>query len=584
MIKEVYLIFKTHLDIGFTDLAQNVVKNYLDNFIPNAIKRGYELRGTDTPYVWSVGSWILNEALKADKDGTVECAIRDNLIAWHGMPYTSFTESMSAELMDYALSISANLDARFGKTTIAAKMSDVPGHTKALIKPFCKHGIKFLHLGINEAYPLPDVPPVFRWRNGNDEIIVMYQVGYGKEMAFDDFAIAFGFTIDNTGPQSVEEIQAIYADLHARYPDAVIYPATLNDAAKALESIRETLPIVTAEIGDKWIQNVGTDPKKVSIYKELLRHIEKNGIQADISDSLLVIPEHTWGADMKTFFPNYVDYSVEELAKLKDNPHRKLFEQSWQEKRDCLDKAQKALGTNYRYEVIRPDLEDFQQTPLTDMPFEVSWQLFDRNDYMRFLRTCLIPGQDDEWWARTWVIMDNIKFALPKYTGAIYPAHPVEAYKKDGETVIRLLFDEQIAKEQGLPELFAILIDGMIEIRWFNQKENRLPQAYWIKLKGFEEDWEIRKIGQWLSTEAIGNPFLMASDYGVRNKEYEIEAVDSLLVAPCGRRMLDYEKGPHQQDLYFNLYNNTWGCNHPMWYGEDSRFRFKIHPRGKTNK
>ena len=38
MIKEVYLIFKTHLDIGFTNSASTVVKRYLEEFIPNAIK------------------------------------------------------------------------------------------------------------------------------------------------------------------------------------------------------------------------------------------------------------------------------------------------------------------------------------------------------------------------------------------------------------------------------------------------------------------------------------------------------------------------------------------------------------------
>lgn len=102
-----------------------------------------------------------------------------------------------------------------------------------------------------------------------------------------------------------------------------------------------------------------------------------------------------------------------------------------------------------------------------------------------------------------------------------------------------------------------------------------------VQFQRFEEDWEIRKIGQWMGTEAIGNPYLMASDYGVRNKDYEIEDVDAMLIAPCGRHMLDFGEHPYVQDLYFNLYNNIWGCNHPMWYGEDSRFRFKIRSRKK---
>jgi hypothetical protein len=26
--------------------------------------------------------------------------------------------------------------------------------------------------------------------------------------------------------------------------------------------------------------------------------------------------------------------------------------------------------------------------------------------------------------------------------------------------------------------------------------------------------------------------------------------------------------------MHFNLYNNVWGTNFPMWYEDDARFRF----------
>ena len=84
MVKEVYLIFNTHLDIGYTDYAENVINNYLENYIPNAIKVGYELKGSDTPFVWSVGSWLIYEALKRGID--IEPAIKDGIITWHGLP------------------------------------------------------------------------------------------------------------------------------------------------------------------------------------------------------------------------------------------------------------------------------------------------------------------------------------------------------------------------------------------------------------------------------------------------------------------------------------------------------------------
>ncbi len=36
-VKKVHVIFKTHLDIGFTDLAANVVDKYMYTFIPQAL-------------------------------------------------------------------------------------------------------------------------------------------------------------------------------------------------------------------------------------------------------------------------------------------------------------------------------------------------------------------------------------------------------------------------------------------------------------------------------------------------------------------------------------------------------------------
>ena len=126
-MKKVFVIFKTHLDIGFTDYSENVVEKYLQFYIPNAIKVGYELKNSDTPFVWTVGSWLIWEALKKDRDGIVEKAIKDGILTWHALPFTTHTELMNKELFQYGLDISQKLDKKIGKKTIAAKMTDVPG-------------------------------------------------------------------------------------------------------------------------------------------------------------------------------------------------------------------------------------------------------------------------------------------------------------------------------------------------------------------------------------------------------------------------------------------------------------------------
>ncbi len=43
-IDTIYVIFKTHLDIGFTDFARNVVDQYRNRFIPQALETARVLR------------------------------------------------------------------------------------------------------------------------------------------------------------------------------------------------------------------------------------------------------------------------------------------------------------------------------------------------------------------------------------------------------------------------------------------------------------------------------------------------------------------------------------------------------------
>ena len=223
--REVLMIFKTHLDVGFTDLSRNIMDKYMNTYIPNAIKVGYELKGTSTPFVWTVGSFLIWEALKNDADGRVDRAIRDGILTWHALPFTTHTELMNEELFRMGLSLSGKLDARYCKKTIGAKMTDVPGHTIGMVPLMQQSGITMLHIGVNTATPVPPVPPAFRWKCGESEITVLYQSDYGSAMEFDDFVIYFAHTNDNLGPQSKEQIIEIYNEVQKLYPGCALKAA-----------------------------------------------------------------------------------------------------------------------------------------------------------------------------------------------------------------------------------------------------------------------------------------------------------------------------------------------------------------------
>ena len=195
-IKKVLIIFKTHLDIGFTDFAANVKKKYFEEFIPNAVKVSEELDkiGGEAQFKWTTGSWLIYEYLKnvdgEARDRLVK-AIGNSGICWHGLPFTTHTELMSRELFEYGLSLSQRLDSEFDKKTIAAKMTDVPGHTKAIIPLLKKAGIEMLHIGVNPASAVPDVPQIFRWQADSGEMInVIYSGDYGELTTLGDTGTA----------------------------------------------------------------------------------------------------------------------------------------------------------------------------------------------------------------------------------------------------------------------------------------------------------------------------------------------------------------------------------------------------------
>jgi len=65
--------------------------------------------------------------------------------------------------------------------------------------------------------------------------------------------------------------------------------------------------------------------------------------------------------------------------------------------------------------------------------------------------------------------------------------------------------------------------------------------------------------------------------WAVKNADTVIETVDAPLAAPFGRNLLQWNNPTEKQELYFNLYNNVWNTNFPMWFSDDAKFRFTVH-------
>jgi hypothetical protein len=369
-VKRVLVMFKCHLDVGFTDTQAKVMRKYFDVYYPAAIERARAVRvdaGADW-YTWTTGSWLLYEYLEQANDEDrkrMERAIADGDIAWHALPFSWQTEFLDRSMIAGALGFSKSLDQRFGRTTTGAKMTDVPGHTLGLIAPLAENGVKFLHIGVNSASTPPDVPKLFTWKDSTGAtLIVMYQhKGYGGvvQVPGSDLAIAVEMADDNAGPHSIEEIHKIYSRLRQQFPGAKITASNMSDIANAVHAYRNELPVVTDEIGDTWIYGVPSDPVKVARYREVSR-LRQEWIAdgklkiADATDLAFLrrfslCAEHTWGTDTKT----YLDHDHYKPKDLEDSLERSGYQKmatSWAEKRRNIDEALATLPEAMRTETV----------------------------------------------------------------------------------------------------------------------------------------------------------------------------------------------------------------------------------------
>lgn len=394
-MKKVFVVSKTHLDLGFTDYAENIRQRYINDFIPGAISLAEKVNTPEEKnFVWTTGSWIIKEALENGADeqkANLEKAIREGNIVPHALPFTTHTELLDDDTLDYGLSIVEKLDELRGRKTVAAKMTDVPGHTRSLVKVLHKHGIKLLHIGVNGASSVPEVPECFLWKSGDSEVVVVYSGDYGGAFKSDiiDEVLYFDHTLDNHGAPPPEKTMAKINGIREEFPGYEVEAGTLDDFAEAIWEKRNELPVLENEIGDTWIHGSAADPFKSASLRELMVLKEKwltNGSMErgseeyiNFSDNLLCVAEHTCGVDMKIFFADYEHYLKKDFKKARakdkvkirhifaDFPQNfiiwagrtfgnnkpgsyKAIEKSWAEQRGYIFAAVKALNDAHREE------------------------------------------------------------------------------------------------------------------------------------------------------------------------------------------------------------------------------------------
>ncbi|MHB1108966.1 MAG: DUF5054 domain-containing protein [Devosia sp.] len=634
--KVIHLVFKTHLDIGFTDHAEKVRAQYHQRFIPQAIETAEHFRreNPERPaFIWTTGAWLIWDHLNSQRPEAVsrlEEAIGRGLIRWHALPFTTHSELMSPALFRAGLSFSEELDRRFGKATIAGKMTDVPGHTRGIVPLLAEAGVKFLHIGVNTASPPPDVPDVFRWRAPmGEEVVVMYQKSYGATHFPEGFdqGLSFAHTSDNMGPQSVPQTADVYREMARHFPDAEIRAATLEEYGALLWARRDEFPVIDLELGDSWIHGSASDPAKTARFLALQRLYDRfaaEGLTPErqaFGRGLTMVAEHTCGVDIKSYLRDETAWDRTDFEAARQKDYRFAYtEASWMEQRGYLDAAVAELGPDDRVLAeaalaeLRPGAEmdaggieeviafagwTVRCDPPTGDLLEIAtpggarlsgaslmgyrYESYDAKDVEAYLHSYLTHRAE-------WAILDHAKPGLGSSKTAVsqvwVPRLAGVARSARGVT-LAMEMPEQANRRLGAPRRLELALAARdartLELALIarGKPANRMPEASFLHFA--PEDiagWEFRKMGLWQKGDRVasnGGGQLQAVA-AVRATGLELTPLDTPLVGPAGWPFMTYCKGAPDfgAGLRFCLHNNKWGTNFPQWWGGDLAARFVL--------
>lgn len=377
-LEKIYVVFKTHVDLGFTDLPSNVYKYYMHEMADDIIEICNKTKKSlGERYVWTMPSWIIKEmitTITGERKKAIDDLIDREQLIWHGLPFTTHTELAGVEEFKRGLDIAKALSEKYKKKEpISAKLTDVPGHTWMLPSMLSDAGIKFLHLGCNYSSKGPNVPELFHWEGPDGKkVLTWYTPDYGttllppKDWPYDIW-LALLQSHDNQGPQSESTVYDLIKKLRTKHPETEIIIGSMDDfAADFLQRDYKNIPTINKDLGDTWIHGVASYPTEVAKLREFrykLRAIESinseqlyNGINIEQSkynqhlidqayENLLLFDEHTFGMDVKETLnigrkgkrPFYQEDLMED-RRLFPKSYEKI-ERSWDEKKAYLHRV-----------------------------------------------------------------------------------------------------------------------------------------------------------------------------------------------------------------------------------------------------
>jgi hypothetical protein len=227
----------------------------------------------------------------------------------------------------------------------------------------------------------------------------------------------------------------------------------------------------------------------------------------------------------------------------------------------------------------------------------LTYQTLSPDDYARFFANYIISTAD-------WAKKDFGKPNIERFGAESREWHPALSHLEIAEDAHghHLLAKLQIHAPEALTAGRAAFPQAMfleltfprdepvvhLDFSWFNKPATRMPEALWLTFHPNTPDqqgWTMDKSGEAISpldVAVAGSRHLHAvsTGFGYRSegRSFTVETLDAPLIALGERSPLNFSR--EQPDLsggiHCNLFNNAWGTNYIMWFGENMRFRFRL--------
>jgi hypothetical protein len=227
-----------------------------------------------------------------------------------------------------------------------------------------------------------------------------------------------------------------------------------------------------------------------------------------------------------------------------------------------------------------------------------SYQTLSQRDYGRFFDSYVISNED-------WAKKDFGKPNIERFGAESREWQPslaelqIEEDQQGHHLLARLQVNDMEAQRTGrasFPEMMYLELlmpkaEPVIHLNfsWFQKPATRLPEALWLTFHPIAPDpkgWMLEKSGERVSPMDVvrsGNRHMHAVSKGFGYKDESgslfVDTLDAPIVTLGVKSPLCFSN--REPDLsagiHCNLFNNAWGTNYIMWFGENMNFRFLLH-------